>query len=66
MNIRDKLSIISYILNFGIVLYILKIAITTRTLFLSNVILSFLALFISMILNIIGIIVTLKRAENKV
>lgn len=61
MDVVDTLSLISHIANAFIVGYILKSAFQTNTFELSYPLLTISGLIIAVLLNIIGVIIVLRR-----
>ena len=60
MEWADKLSVISHIVNFFIVGYILKSALQTHIFEFSYPILTIFGLILSVVLNILGVWITIK------
>lgn len=60
MEWADKLSIISHVVNFFIVAYILRSALKTYAFELSHPVLTISGLILSVSLNIIGVWITIK------
>ena len=65
MRLEDNLNIVSYLVNFSIIIYLITTSLVNRTLNFSDAILTFLGLIFAITLNIIGVIAILKRKNRK-
>jgi len=56
MKVSNPLTILSYIINFGILIYILVNTVNTSCFKTSDLIISFIGLFISLFVNIVSVL----------
>ncbi len=56
MKVSNPLTILSHIINFGILIYLLVNSVNTQCFKTSDLIISFIGLFISLFVNIVSVL----------